>query len=90
MEFEKNDLTEWLEETIGYLFEHKPMTMAMTALMEDGNVMTAYYKANATDKALFVHNIQSDIIIDIVAQNVNTILGGMPDFDAEGTEDDAQ
>lgn len=34
-----------------------------------------YYNADATDKAVFAHNIQSDIVMDIIKANADTISG---------------
>lgn len=39
--------------------------------------MTGYWNADAQDKAIFAHNIQSDIILDIVKQNADIIKRAM-------------
>ena len=37
------------------------------------------YCANATDKAAVAHNIQSDIVMDIIKANADTISGILED-----------
>lgn len=37
--------------------------------------ITGYYNTDATDKAVFAHNIQSDIVMDIIKANADTISG---------------
>ena len=39
----------------------------------DGTVFTGYYNADATDKAVFAHNIQSDVTMDIIRENIGKI-----------------
>ena len=39
--------------------------------------MTGYWNADAQDKAIFAHNIQSDIVMDIVQQNADIIKQAM-------------
>lgn len=39
----------------------------------DGTVFTGYYNADATDKAVFAHNIQSDVTMDIIRANIGEI-----------------
>lgn len=41
----------------------------------DGNVFTGYYGADATDKAVFAHHIQSDVTMDIIRANIDEIKG---------------
>ena len=49
----------------------------------DGDVFTGYYNADATDKALFAHNIQSDVTMDIIKANIDTIKKAMEDNDGD-------
>lgn len=39
----------------------------------DGETFTGYYNADATDKAVFAHHIQSDVTMDIIRENIETI-----------------
>ena len=59
----------WLEEAIRTLAEHDVRSACIVATIDDGDTMTGYWNADAQDKAIFAHNIQSDIILDTVPQN---------------------
>ena len=43
----------------------------------DGDAMTGYWNADTQDKAIFAHNIQRDIVLDIVQQNADIIKRAM-------------
>ena len=58
-------------------YSHFPVGAAL--LCRDGTVFTGYYNADATDKAVFAHNIQSDIVTDIIKANADTIRGILED-----------
>lgn len=45
----------------------------LAATKPDGTVFTGYYNADATDKAVFAHNIQSDVTMDIIRENIGKI-----------------
>lgn len=47
--------------------------MALAATLEDGETLTAYYNADARDKAVFACHIQSDVTMDIVMNNLEEI-----------------
>lgn len=63
----------WLEKTVGTIIETPTESMIMVAKREDGAVMTAYYNADAEDKAIFAHHIQSDVTMDIIEANIDRI-----------------
>lgn len=67
------EYTRWLESVVGTILETQPECMAMVAKLEDGAVMTAYYNADAEDKAVFAHHIQSDVTMDIIESNIDRI-----------------
>ena len=56
-----------------------PCCICFAATKADGTVFTGYYNADATDKAVFAHNIQSDIVMDIIKANADTINGILED-----------
>ena len=56
-----------------------PCCICFAATKADGTVFTGYYNADATDKAVFAHNIQSDIVMDIIKANADTISGILED-----------
>lgn len=70
------DCIEWLEDLVRRVFQDKPESMAFVAKMSDGPdnyVLTGYYHASVRDKAIFVSNIQSDIVMDIIENNAGRI-----------------
>ena len=67
----------WLEKSIRILTEHNVHSACIVAKVDDGDAMTGYWNADAQDKAIFAHNIQSDIVLDIVQQNADIIKRAM-------------
>lgn len=63
----------WLEDTIRDLVESKPKRICIAAIMPDQSVGTAYYDCSAQDKAIFAHNIQVDITMDVIEANIGEI-----------------
>lgn len=77
-----NDITKlpyapWLEGAIRELTEHDVHSACIVATVDDGCTMTGYWNADTQDKAIFAHNIQSDIVLDIVQQNADIIKRAM-------------
>ena len=69
----------WLEESIATIAGLDPCCICLAATKADGTVFTGYYNADAADKAVFAHNIQSDIVMDIIKANADTISGILED-----------
>lgn len=69
----------WLEESIATIAGIDPCCICFAATKADGTVFTGYYNADAVDKAVFAHNIQSDIVMDIIKANADTISGILED-----------
>lgn len=67
----------WLEDAIRVLTEHDVCSACIVAKFDEGDTMTGYWNADAQDKAIFAHNIQSDIVLDIVKQNAGIIKEAM-------------
>lgn len=90
--FENEELSAWLEEAVRLFFEqdreNKVKSGVLCVKQEDGNVMTGYYKCNATDMAIFAHNIYADAMIDIVCANADKVRNALQELDDdEGKED---
>ena len=84
MDFEEHkDLAEWLEAGLQKLFELKPVSMALVAKTESGDTLTAYFHADAEQKAVFAHHIQTDIIMDVVLNNADMIRDALDELDGE-------
>jgi len=49
----KAPYAKFLEEAVGYIFAHRPENIVLAATMPDEDTLTAYYQANARDKAIF-------------------------------------
>lgn len=77
----KKPYTAWLEEAIRTIMETGTEKMCFAAILPDGDVITGYYNADATDKALFAHNIQSDVTMDTIKANIDTIKKAMEDIE---------
>ena len=82
MKLKSEDITKlpyapWLENAIRILTEHHVHAACIVATVDDGDTMTGYWNADAQDKAIFAHNIQSDIVLDIVKQNADIIKRAM-------------
>ena len=71
----------WLESVLKTLTEHDVHSACIVATVDDGDTMTGYWNADAQDKAIFAHNIQGDIVMDIVQQNAGLIKRAMEDAD---------
>lgn len=61
----KQPYSKWLEESLKVISEFKPACLCIAATSPDGETFTGYYNADATDKAVFAHHIQSDVTMDI-------------------------
>ena len=73
-----NDITKqpyaaWLEESLQVIAGLDPVCLCIAATTPDGDVFTGYYGADATDKAVFAHHIQSDVTMDIIRANIDEI-----------------
>lgn len=73
-----NDITKqpyaaWLEESLQVIAGLDPVCLCIAATSPDGDVFTGYYRADATDKAVFAHHIQSDVTMDIIRANIEEI-----------------
>ena len=82
MKLKSEDITKlpyapWLEKAIRILTKHDVHAACIVATVDDGDAMTGYWNADEHDKAIFAHNIQSDIILDIVKQNAGIIKEAM-------------
>ena len=71
----KQEYSAWLEESISTVLKLQPASICICATREDGITFTGYYNATAQDKAVFAHNIQSDVVMDIIKANADAIKG---------------
>lgn len=64
---------EWPENSLRTIMDIGAERMCIAATNPDGTVFTGYYNDDATDKAVFAHNIQSDVTMDIIRENIGEI-----------------
>lgn len=64
---------EWLENSLRTVMDIGAECMCIAGKTPDGTVFTGYYNADATDKAVFAHNIQSNVTMDIIRANIDEI-----------------
>lgn len=77
VEFENIPYAGWLEETVRHLVRLKPKSIGVSAVLPDGNVMTGYYDADATQIAVMAHNFQMDAIMDSIINNIDMLKDAM-------------
>lgn len=71
-EVAQTEYAQFLEEVIKTILTVKPDSIGVVATSADGT-LTAYYNADATDKAVFAHNINMDATIDTICANIGII-----------------
>ena len=64
---------EWMENSLRTIMDIGAESMCVAGKTPDGTVFTGYYNADATDKAVFAHNIQSEVTMDIIRENIGKI-----------------
>lgn len=69
----KQPYAAWLEESLKIIAGFEPACLCIAATSPDGDNFTGYYNADATDKAVFAHHINSDVVMDIVRANAGEI-----------------
>lgn len=72
---------DWMETVVKTLYDLDLDSMMIAAKVKDGSVLTAYYNADASDKALMVHNVQADIVLDLIQSNAGAIKEMLEDED---------
>ena len=85
MDVSKLPYAQWLEHNIQKLVESHPQHICIAAILPDDTVGTAYWRCDAQDKSILVHNIQVDITMDIIEENIGEIKQ-MLDQAEEGEE----
>lgn len=69
----KQPYAQWLEESLRVIAEFGPACLCIAATSPYGETFTGCYNADATDKAVFAHHIKSDVTMDIIRENIETI-----------------
>lgn len=89
-EFDNAPYTAWLEESVKSILDFKPDHMALVAMRDsDGMALTGYYEAMPQDMSMFIHHIQSDLVMEIIEANIPNIRQMLEeDDDPEEPSDD--
>lgn len=69
----KQPYAAWLEESLKVILGVEPACICIAATLADGTTLTGYYNADATDKAVFAHHINSDVVMDVIKANAEKI-----------------
>lgn len=64
MEFENQELAEWLEDTVRKIMEEKADGIIFVAQMKDGGVFTSYFHAGPCRKVELASHIQIDAVLE--------------------------
>lgn len=64
MEFENQELAEWLEDTVRKIMEEKADGIIFVAQMKDGGVLTSYFHAGPCRKVELASHIQIDAALE--------------------------
>lgn len=86
MDFKNYPYAKFLEDAVRYIFETNPEKLALVASAPNGETLTAYYQADAQDKAVFAHHIYSDAMMDIMLCNIGLIKEALDEYEEENGE----
>lgn len=84
MDVTKAPYAEFLEDFIKSLVELQAEKIGVSAILQDGNVLTGYYECDHQDKALMGYHMTSDAMMDVVRANARQIIAAAEE---EGAED---
>lgn len=77
---------EFFEESIKTICEYNPESVALVAILEDGEVFTGYCNASVVDKAVMANAIHQDQTIKVIEANIDRIAKRIKEFE-ENEED---
>lgn len=87
IDFDNQELAEFLEDAVQGLFDLDPNAIAIVAINDDRGIAgTQYYGCGVEDKGRMIHHINEDIVMDIILNNADTIRNII--MDAENDEDE--
>lgn len=79
MDINDIELAAWAEDTIRFLIENDVDKAAFVMTLRNGNTATSYFNADAEDMAVFAHNINADVVLEIVKANGREIRDAWED-----------
>lgn len=80
---DKQELFAWLEESLKALVDENPVSAAVVGINDKGETLTGYFHADAQQKAVFAHHINSDAMLDVVLNNIEMVRDALDELDED-------
>ena len=81
----------WLEGLIKAIMEHKPATIGVCCIMDDGEAMTGYFgDVGHADKAVMAYHLQIDAITDVIKANAAELIAAAEECEEEDNNDELE
>lgn len=77
----------WAADTLGQIEQEKVQKIAILGITPNGEVLTAYYNLQMSDKAVIAAHVQADAVLDSVIANGTLIQSS---WEASEEEDDSE
>ena len=85
--FENEELAAWLEEAVRLFLnqdkESKVKCGAMLIQQENGNVMSGYFKCDATDMAVLAFNLAAEAMLEVVCNNADKVRDAIDELEED-------
>jgi len=81
--FEDIPYAQWLEDALQVLMTHRVKSIGLVALIDDDEILTAYYHAGLAEKSLMATHINVDAMMDAVLANAKLIVATAEEDDGE-------
>lgn len=78
---------DFFEDSLKTLYENKPKSVAIVAILETGDIFTSYCNTTAFDKALMSNAILQDQTADVIKANMSSFAEEIKKIN-EGEEED--
>ena len=87
IDFDNQELAEFLEDAVQGLFDLDPNAIAIVAINDERGIAgTQYYGCGVEDKGRMIHHINEDIIMDVILNNAEMIRNIVMDADDDEDE----
>ena len=82
MVIENTPYAQWLEESVKNILDFRPDAMCLVATRQsDGLALTGYYNSGPREMSSFLHHVGSDLIMEVIENNIAHIKGMMEEED---------
>lgn len=89
IDFDNQELAEFLEDAVQGLFDLDPNAIAIVAINDDRGIAgTQYYGCGVEDKGRIIHHINEDIIMDVILNNAEMIRNIVMDADDDEIDEE--